>query len=204
MTNNATQGPAFGPSHKVTKAILAALGVSLVVMLATSFIYRMNHPSLTKPGRAPQQASQEQMMDQASTDELTQLMRMMQEDPNNTEVLETLAQRFMDAGDWDRAQTFLNKLVIATPGDTGPLYMLGITLYQQGKHQEAADTFEQLLALQDDPMARFNLSVLYGHFLNQPDKAKPHLEAILASDQASDELKARAQDELARKAHGDK
>lgn len=202
MTNNTTQGAAYGPSHNTTKIILAALGVSLVVMLATSFIYRMNHPSLVKPGRAPQ-PSQEQMVDQAATDELTQLMRMMQENPNDTEVLKTLSQRFMDAGDWERAQTFLNKLVVAAPSDTDSLYMLGITLYQQGKHQEAADTFEQLIALHDDPMARFNLSILYGHFLNQPDKAKPHLEAILASDKANEELKARAKDELARKTHGE-
>jgi len=204
MTNH-NPGPDFGPRHNITKYILAALGAALAVMLITSFIYRMNHPSLVKQGRAPQQnAAPEQGMSAAATGELTELMRMMQENPNDPEVLQTLAQHFMDTGDWQRAQTFLNKLVVAAPADSRPLYMLGISQYQLGQHAEAATTFERLIKLEDDPMARYNLAVLYGHFLGAPEKARPHLEAILASGTAGEELKARAKAELTGNKHEDK
>ncbi len=197
MTSNTDSHAAYGPKHSTSKLLLALLGAALLVMFITSFSYRIKHPSLVQPGK--QSRAQEQ--NTASAEELTALMRMMQENPNDPEVLKNLAQRFMDSEDWTRAQTFLNKLIVANPSDTDGLYMLGISQYQAGQNQEAVATFEQLILLVDDPMARFNLAVLYGHFLGQREKATPHLKAILTSETATEDLKKRALEELEGKGH---
>ena len=179
------------------KLVLGLIGLSLCAILVASFAYRTSHPNLTEPGR--QQAAQAMSAGggaESGTDELTHLMALMKEDPNNVGVLKQLTDFFIRQQDWNRAGFFVQKAQVVAPSDPQVLYMHGIILFNEQKPAEAVEVFESLIALEDDASARYNLGIIYKHFLKQPDKAKPHFEALLANPKADAELKQRAQTEL--------
>ncbi|GFM35782.1 tetratricopeptide repeat protein [Desulfovibrio psychrotolerans] len=194
MKNNSTAHSVHGGKM----IVLALLGVSLLAILVTSFVYRTMHPHITEvvreqpPAQMPQNGAQQG----ASTEELAHLMALMQEDPNNPDVLKQISDLFIRTKDWERALFFLQKAMVATPSDPQILYMHGIVLFNQDKPEEAAAAFESLLAIEDDASARYNLGIIYKHFLKQPEKAQEHFSALLANDNAEPELKQRAQQEL--------
>lgn len=194
MASNVT----LTPLTSGKKLVLALIGLSLCAILATSFAYRTSHPNLTEPGR--QQASSPMPSGAAGADsgadELTHLMALMKEDPNNVDVLKQLTDFFIRKHDWGRASFFVQKAQVAAPSDPQVLYMNGIILFNEEKPAEAVEVFETLLSLEDDPSARYNLGIIYKHFLKQPEKAKTHFEALLVNPKADDELKQRAQSEL--------
>lgn len=190
---------ALTPLNGGKKLVLALIGVSLCAMLAASFVYRTKNPNLTEQGK-PQTAAPAQQMDSAdehgAEDELTHLMALMKEDPNNLDVLKQITDFFIRNKDFGRAGFFAQKALIAAPSDPQVLYMNGIVQFNQGKSQEAVQTFETLITINDDPSARYNLGIIYKHFLKQPEKAKVHFEALLTHSKADEALKKRAQAEL--------
>lgn len=201
MTNNA-----YGPLDGGRKMVLALLGGGLLLMLAASFVYRAQHPTITEQGQtrgtapaATQQAQQAQQ--QEGMNALAELMARLQENPNDVAVLMALSNEFMQRSEWARAENFLKKISVVEPGNTDALYMLGISQFNLERPGEAANTFETLLSFTDDPAARFSLGVLYKHYLEAPDKAATHFTAILNNPEANAELKQRASKEL-ETAHG--
>ncbi|MFV0348385.1 MAG: tetratricopeptide repeat protein [Halodesulfovibrio sp.] len=177
------------------KIVLGLIGLSLCAILVASFAYRTSHPNLTEPGRQPAAQSMPSGGDNGA-DELTHLMALMKEDPNNVGVLKQLTDFFIRQQDWNRAGFFVQKAQVVAPSDPQVLYMQGIILFNEQKPAEAVEVFESLIALEDDASARYNLGIIYKHFLKQPEKAKPHFEALLANPKADAELKKRAQSEL--------
>ncbi|HCG05712.1 MAG TPA: hypothetical protein DEV75_12795, partial [Desulfovibrio sp.] len=106
--------------------------------------------------------------------------------------------------DWARAEGFLARAVVAAPADPQPLYMLGIAQYQQEAFDKAAETFERLIELDPQPAARYNLGILYRHYLKAEAKGNAHLKAIVDDPKAPEDLKAQARQELESAVHGDK
>lgn len=117
-------------------------------------------------------------------DELSELMRRLQANPQDTEALLEIGETFLMGQDWARAQVFLARAVASAPEDSRPRYMIGICLYQQGKMPEAAAAFEKLLSLKEDPAVQYNLAVIYKYHLNERDKAKELFNKIIASPEA--------------------
>jgi|GEM_PF-2716766 len=135
-------------------------------------------------------------LSEEQADDLSALMRKVQSNPNDADALMEIGSIFLTAKDWGRAGVFLNRAVLSRPADIGPRYMLGIALYQQGREQEAAAVFEELLALEKYPAAQYNLAIIYKYHMDKPDEAKALLEQILASPDADVETVSRAKKEL--------
>ena len=135
-------------------------------------------------------------MTEQQADDITELMRKLQTNPNDTEALIALGDIFMTAQEWARAEVFLTRAMVSKPAETKPRYMLGICQYRQDKMKDAAKTFEDLIAINEDPAVMFNLAVIYKHHLGQADKAKELLHKIIDSAEADTDTIGRAREEL--------
>jgi len=74
--------------------------------------------------------------------------------------------------------------------------MLGIALYQQQRIQEAAAAFQELLNLEKNAAAQFNLAVIYKYHLDKPNEARALIEQIAALPGADADTAKRARKEL--------
>uniref|UniRef100_B8DNC1 Tetratricopeptide TPR_2 repeat protein n=1 Tax=Nitratidesulfovibrio vulgaris (strain DSM 19637 / Miyazaki F) TaxID=883 RepID=B8DNC1_NITV9 len=199
MTNSSlTMNPLDGGR----KLVLLAVCVGLAAMLGSSFLYRLSNPSLVQQGREP--AAQEEGEHAGEMEVVSALMQKVQQNPTDAGALFALGQHFLDHADWARAESFLARAVVASPADPQPLYMLGIAQYQQQSFDKAAETFERLIEIDPQPAARYNLGILYRHYLKAEAKGNAHLKAIIEDAKAPEDLKAQARQELESAVHGDK
>ncbi|MBG3878425.1 tetratricopeptide repeat protein [Desulfovibrio oxamicus] len=199
MTNSTlTMNPLDGGR----KLVLLAVCVGLAAMLGASFLYRLSNPTLVQQGR--QAAAQEEGEHSGEMEIVSALMQKVQQNPNDAGALFALGQHFLDHSDWARAEGFLARAVVASPADPQPLYMLGIAQYQQQSFEKAAETFERLIEIDPQPAARYNLGILYRHYMKAEAKGNAHLKAILDDPKAPEDLKAQARQELESAVHGDK
>ncbi len=212
MTNATNPGPE--QNNAPQRYVIVILGACLVLMLAVSFLFRMDKPGL-KVRQMPRsamggQAMGGQAMGGDQMGEVGKLMRQLSEKPNDPDLLLQLAEFFMSSQDWDNAQTFLTRALVAKPGDLRTLHHFALTQFQKQQYAEAAETFQQILTIEpDSAIAQFNLGLIYGRFLNKPEKARTLLEQAANSPKATDEVKKNARSELAalgsqqdREAHG--
>ncbi len=205
---NATN-PGAEQNNAPQRYVIVLLGASLVVMLAVSFLFRMDKPGL-KIRQMPRSAMGGQGMGGDQMGQVGKLMRQLGDKPNDPDLLLQLAEFFMSSQDWDNAQTFLTRALVAKPGDLRTLHHFALTQFQKQQYAEAAQTFQQILAIEpDSAIAQFNLGLIYGRFLNKPDQARALLQQAAGSPKATAEVKKNAQSELAaldsqkdREAHG--
>ncbi len=148
-----------------------------------------------KSGTNPPEAAGSALSEQQAED-MTALMRKIQGNPNDAEALMAIGETFLLAKEWSRAEVFLGRAVMSKPSAARPRSLLGVCLYQQGKMQEAARTFEEALEMENDPAALYNLAVIYKYHLDKTGEAKTLLERILASPEADADALARAKKEL--------
>lgn len=181
------------------RMVLAFLAFCLVVIFAASFVYRLERPSL-EVHQKKGQGGMPQGMDQAMNGpmrEVMELMQKLQENPNDPGLQMAMAERFMAMGSYDRAKSFLDKLVKVRPDDPDVLNAMGVVLYNQQDPEGAKAAFEAILAKDpEDYRARFNLGLLYKYALGQPEKAKEALSAVIASPKTDPETRKTAQTEL--------
>lgn len=129
-------------------------------------------------------------------DDLTELMRALQANPEDADALMKIGDTFLMAKEWQRAEVFLNRAVLSRPADVRPRYMLGICLYQQGKIDEARQAYTELLDIREDPPALYNLALIYKYHLNNPDKAGELLQKLLNSPETDVDTLEKAKKEL--------
>jgi predicted Zn-dependent protease len=129
-------------------------------------------------------------------DEMAALMRTLRDNPNDADNLNKIAEIFIQAGDWTRAEIFLNRALLSRPSDLRPRFLLGISLYRQNKIREAADIFEELLKSKEDPDTLYNLAVIRKYHLNDKAGAEELLRRLLALDDAPPETLEKARREL--------
>lgn len=194
------------PARFVRMGVVGLLVLSMCAMFATVLVYRFKHGSLIEETSRPQatrdmpaETPEPNMgfaLSDTQTDDLSKLMAKLQAEPKNPDLLMEIGGLFMEVKDWERAKFFLSRAVVAAPADVRPRYMLGITLFRAENAQEAAAVFEDLLALRDEPAARYNLAVLYKYHLNRPADAKKQLEAVISSSEADADTIAQAKAEL--------
>lgn len=176
------------------KLFLVIMGISLLTMLIGSFVYRLQNPGLVVAGR-PQVSTAAQ--GPSDMNNVGTMMQRLQTEPNDIEALLFLGEHFLGMESWDQAGHFLKRAVEAAPQEQRPLYLLGISQYHDQNYQGAAASFEKLLTLHDDPAARYNLGLLYLHYLNNRPQAEVHLNAVIQNPDAVEELRVMAKDALA-------
>lgn len=190
----------MNPLDRGRRLVLLAVCVGLAAMLCASFLYRLANPSLVQQGRSP--AVQEEGEHAGEAEVVSALMQKVQQNPTDADALLALGQHFLDHQDWPRAESFLARAVVAAPADPQSRYMLGIAQYQQQAFARAAETFERLLEVDPQPAARFNLGILYRHYLEAEAKGAAQLKAVLDDPKAPEELKAQVRKELETTAPG--
>lgn len=197
--------PSLPPLSAVTGPVRLVVGfvaLGLVTMFLWSFAYRIQHPSLTQVSRHRQAPPQDQAEMPGQGEEspmamITALMQRLKDNPDDVDTLSILGEQFMRMEQWDRAAQLLNRALTVEPTNVGVLNLLGILDFNQEKYKESAEKFEMIAEL--DPanmMARYNLGVLYGHFLDDKAKAAGHMRAVAESPDVDEETRAQAREEL--------
>lgn len=189
--------------------VLGGVALGLAAMLVTSVIYRLGAHPLTSPPAVPAAPvspagapvpppNAKAGGDGSVTPEQTATiaaMQKLQADPNNIDALLDLADLFMQQGSPESAQGFINRALVAAPGDARPSYYQGVLDARQGRYSEAAEAMERSLRLQDNPAVRYSLAVVYRYHLNDDAKAKQHLEAARNNPDLTPDLRALVEQE---------
>ncbi|GAB6176056.1 hypothetical protein JCM16814_09470 [Desulfobaculum senezii] len=187
---------AQGPGGRQVLLLLMAVG--LVALFAGSLVYRAKHPSLTQ--HVEHTGSQQgggQAMSGASMEMIKALMAKLEENPKDVHVLHTLGEQFMRMKAWDRAKALLERGLSVEPANKQILRLLGLTEFNMEHYAEAAEKFETVVALEPgDYISHYNLGIVYAHFLEKPEKAREHFEAVANGEGVPDESRKEAQEQL--------
>ena len=167
------------------------LALSLAAMLVISLTERFKHPQITVHVQPAPQAPAGM-----GGDAIGALMQEVAKNPQNVDALLHLVEALMTAQNWEAAETFAQRASTLDVNNPQPLYLLGVIKHNQGKHKEAAELLEKVVALHDNASVRYSLGVLYIHFLNDPARGVEHLSAGLHDPKAGEDLKKGIRDEL--------
>ena len=182
------------------RMVLAFAAFCLVIIFAASFIYRLERPTLEVHQKKGGQGGMPSGMNDAMNGpmrEVMELMQKLQENPDDPGLQLAMAERFMAMGSFDRAKTFLDKLVKVRPDDPDVLNALGVVRYNMQDLDGAKAAFEAILAKDaEDFRARFNLGLLYKYAYKDEAKARQALSAVIASPKTDPETRKTAKEEL--------
>ena len=177
------------------RILLLLLGAAYIAILIASLVQRFAHPSLTVANPEAAQAAPSAMGD------VGPLMRAVAANPADRDALLRLIRSLMALNQWESAENFAHKAInLQGPEATDPeaQYLLAIIHHNQGRHQDAAELLEKMLAKGDNPSARYSLGILYIHFLNQPQRGIEQLEKGLLAAGLTPALADAMREELAR------
>lgn len=198
---NETQASPLAPTIG-NKAVLLTLGAMLALIFAVSFVYRLQNPSIKvvldsgHDHGAPADGGMGPGMDTGGMGRVPELMRMMQEDPNNVAVLKELSTEFMKMDAFEEAEHFLSQAWMVEPGNTEVMNLLGYAQLRQGKAQEASAMFKEVISIHEhDAFARLYLGIAYLD-LGDTDKARQEFEAVLTLETADESMKETARQGL--------
>lgn len=172
------------------RALVLLLALALAAMLVISLTERFRNPHLTVQVRPAPQAPA------GMGDAVGMLMQEVAKDPKNVDAMVHLVEALMSAQNWEAAETFAQRAMTLDLNNPQPPYLLGVIKHNQGKHKEAAELLEKVVALHDNASVRYSLGVLYIHFLNDPARGVEHLSAGLHDPKAGEDLKKGIRDEL--------
>ncbi|MGE4291822.1 MAG: tetratricopeptide repeat protein [Desulfovibrio sp.] len=204
-------GSVFTPGRKIV-LLLAVLG--LAAMFFSSLFYRWEHPGLQKAMR--QQASEapqapgaagsapEGMGGMAGMDMegvramIAGLEKRLEENPKDIEALLQLASIRTMRGDKEGAAGFIDRAQAAAGSDKLALMDIAGRWFELERFDKAAQALETILRSEPDEMfAHYNLGLLYKYRLNQPEKAREHLEKVAQGKHDFEDLREQAQKALA-------
>ena len=184
------------PARGMQRILLLCLAFAFVGMTAASLWQRITRPELVVPSHIPQKNAGQNEPRTDAMQGLGELMQKLQQDPGDVATMIQLAERFVKEKNWPPAENFARKAVVAAPGNPQSLYLLGVILYNQGNHAEAAACLERVVSLRDEPSVRYSLGVLYARYLQEPERGAQHLRAALAQPGLPDGLIETIQAEL--------
>lgn len=178
------------------KALLAFVGLALMVMLAISFIDRVRNPELVVAGRGGAGMGEARGSGEGMNPDVAKLMEHLRDNPNDVEALMHLSEHLINDQNWAAAETFIRRAVVADPANTQPMYLLGVVQHNLGQHKEAAESLERVLRMKDEASVRYSLGVLYIYYLDDGANGVKHLSAGLNDPKASESLKKSLREEL--------
>lgn len=171
--------PALSGGAKLVLGI-AALGLAAIVFWSGS--YRADNPSMTiKPRQSAEHGDEGGAAGgMGNMGMITELMKKLEENPKDVHTLHTLGEQFMRMQAWDRAEALLSRALVVEPGNVQVLNLIGITEFNLQRFEDAAGKFEMIVELEpDNVMARYNLGILYGHFLDDKPRAVGYLKEVV-------------------------
>lgn len=177
------------------KLLILSLGICLFFMLSVSIWQRFHHPRLTVVRMEGKEATQNEIMAG-----IGKYMEAAARNPQDRETLLALVENLLAIGQFESAENFAQKALAldkAGEEDSRALYLLAVAHHNQGRHAEAADLLEKLLARSNNPSARYSLGILYIHYLHKPLLGIEHLEKGLQAPNLSPALAKTIGDELA-------
>ena len=193
------------PSFHYT-AVRRLLLLGIVVMFVASSIYVFRDLNLVLQPQRPQSQAPEVDQDNSgmgfalsaeANGELGLLMMNLQGNPNDVNTLLQIAEIFMSAEEWGRAESFIQKAMVSAPKNGDARIFYAITRFQQNDPQGAATALEELLSFSpDEPVAMFNLATIYKHNLDKKDQATKIFKEILKSNKAEADILEMSKKEL--------
>jgi tetratricopeptide (TPR) repeat protein len=189
-TNNAFPQVA---RRRSTLFLLACLGA----MLFAAVVYRVENPTIVKfeeRREMPGGGSMEKMGDMAG---VSSMMKRLQDNPDDMEAMRSLGMSFMEMQAWDKALTFWNMVLERHADDVMALNQKGFCLFELEQYPEAAALFDRMLAIEKENFhAHYNLGIIYKYYLEQPDKAAVHFQAVIDASPDDPALVSNARREL--------
>jgi len=172
--------------------VLCSMALCLAAMVVSSAVYRTSNPSLV---REVEQSGADHGQDVMAM--IGQLMQRLQENPQDPEILESLARAFSHMQAWDRAGQFWKRLLAVEPGNSQARQQLAMTLYRLQDFQGAAEQLQAVLQQEpDNAYAHFNLAILLARRLEAPDRAREHLQAVIDAPGTPEDLRQEARTRL--------
>lgn len=173
------------------RLIMLALLAGLLALLGTAVWQRIRQPELVQQvAHTPAQHSQEEVS------AVGRLMEQVSRDPTDMGSLLSLVNALVKMENWEAAKNFARRAIELDARDPRPLHLLGVIQHNTGRHADAAQTLEAVIALKDDASVRYSLGVLYIYYLNDKERGLAQLRAGLGLPDVSDSLKKHLQSEL--------
>ncbi len=182
----------LAPSRKV---VLGLLSAGLVCMLAVSLIQRLAGEPLVVQGSGSGMTQAEDPM-AAVMSEIGKHMEELKEKPQDFDLLVHTSDLLVQTQQWQAAESFLRRAIAIDATKAQPHYLLGIALHNAEKHAEAAASLEKVVAINEDPSARYSLGVLYAYYLENTAGALEHWKKALENTNVAAELRAAIEDEI--------
>ncbi|MDR0828303.1 MAG: hypothetical protein LBN33_10625 [Desulfovibrio sp.] len=139
-------------------------------------------------------------LDDAEAGEISALMSSLRENPNDADTLGKIAELFIRAEDWPRAEVFLIRAILGRPADARYRQLLGLAMFRQGKLEGATKNLEEALELQTDNFTLYNtlynLIVIYKHHLKDTNKTKEFQEKLKSLLERDPELREKTPKEM--------
>lgn len=203
MTETIKKNAPLGGGQKL---ILLALIGAIVVMFVGSFVYRMKGTGLVVEMHQQQGGMGEGMGGQAGPmgmmgvdmEQLRELMRKMEENPNDPRVLVELANTFMMMQAWDKSLEFLTMAEKVAPDDADVHRAMGMVRFERKEYDLARKSFD--LVLKKDPqdvLAHYNMGILLKHYMKKPAEGDAHFRRVVQLNPKDQDVLKSAQEELA-------
>jgi len=191
------------------KLILLALIGAIAIMFIGSFAYRMKGTGLVvqiQPEQGGMGAMGEAMggkggpmgMMGVDMEQLRELMRKMEENPNDPKVLVELANTFMMMQAWDKSLEFLTMAEKAAPGEVDVHRAMGMVRFERKEYDLAQKSFD--IVLKKDPndvLAHYNMGILLKHYMKKPAEGDAHFRRVVQLNPKDPDVLKSAQEELA-------
>lgn len=189
--------------NRLASPILLLIIIGLAGMFIASFVYRFSNPSLEEEIFLTSSADQPSgfgggesggmggLSAEAMT-QVSQLMAELQKHPDSYNTRMQLAAVFIEVRNWDGAAAHLKKAMELEPRESAPVYMLGVSLYNIGDFEGSAKCFEKVLKLENEPLAKFNLALIYRQHLGKVAESDAMLKEIADTESLDPALREQA------------
>ena len=129
---------------------------------------------------------------------MLEIMRRLSENPHDVDALLDLSSFFLQSGNTEVAVNYVNRALIAAPGDWRPSFQQGLLLVSIGDYAGAAQYLERSLSLRDMPTTLYRLALLYIDYLDQREKGLKYLQMVLKDPNLPQSIRDRIEAELVR------
>lgn len=202
MTETIEKNASLGGGQKF---ILVALIGAILLMFLGSFLYRMQGRGLVVEvqqerggmGAMGGQGGPMGMMG-VDMDHLRELMRKMEQNPSDPQVLVELANTFMMMQAWDKALEYVNMAAKAAPDDLNVHRAMGMVRFERKEYPEAKKAFDVVLKKEpNDVLGHYNMGILLKHYMKKPAEGDAHFRRVVQLNPADQDVLKSAQEELA-------
>lgn len=184
----------FKLENTAFRGILIFLACGLLLMLFVSLSERITNPKLLVNQRAGNDGTRAESGGMSA--EIPTLMNKLKESPNDVSILVHLTEHLVNESKFDSAETFIRRAVTIAPEHEKANYWLGVVLHSLNKNEEAVAALEKSISINDDPIIRRSLGLIYVYYLNNTQKGVEHLTAGLNNPNASEATKKLLREEL--------